>query len=96
MCINYSLCLDRQFCKNRRLDVQNLHCLEVSKYGVFTGSYSPVLSPNTGKYKPEKVSVLCTFHAVSRTNRGCSFYIALNGRLGIFFLNHNIYELAAS
>ena len=38
--------------------------LEVSKYGVFSGSYIPLFSPNTGKYGPEKVPYLDTFHAV--------------------------------
>ena len=51
---------------------------KMSNYGVFT-----VLSPNAGKYRLKKF-VLCTCHAMFRTNRGYSFYIALNGRLGIF------------
>ena len=37
---------------------------KVSKYGVFSGSYIPLFSPNTGKYGPEKVPYLDTFHAV--------------------------------
>ena len=36
----------------------------VSKYGVFSGSYFPVFSPNTGKHGPEKTPYLDTFHAV--------------------------------
>ena len=41
-----------------------LHCGNVSKYGVFSGPYFPVFSPNTGKYGPEKTPYLDTFHAV--------------------------------
>ena len=37
----------------------------VSKYGVFSGQYFPVFSPNTGKYGPEKTPYLDTFHEVS-------------------------------
>ena len=36
----------------------------MSKYGVFSGPYFPVFSPNTGKYEPEKTPFLDTFHAV--------------------------------
>ena len=36
----------------------------MSKYGVFSGPYFPVFSPNTGKYRPEKIPYLDTFHAV--------------------------------
>ena len=36
----------------------------MSKFEVFTGSYFRVLSPNTGKYGPEKIPCLDTFHAV--------------------------------
>ena len=37
---------------------------KVSKYGVFSGPYFPVFSPNTGKYRPEKTPYLDTFHTV--------------------------------
>ena len=37
---------------------------KVSKYGVFSNPYFPVLGLNTGKYGPEKPSYLDTFHAV--------------------------------
>ena len=37
---------------------------KVPKYGVFSGLYFPVFSPNTGKYGPEKYPYLDTFHAV--------------------------------
>ena len=36
----------------------------MSKYGVFSGHYFPVFSPNTGKYGPEKTPYLENFHAV--------------------------------
>ena len=36
----------------------------MSKYGVFSGPYNPVFSPNTGKYGPEKTTYLDTFHTV--------------------------------
>ena len=36
----------------------------MSKYGDFSGSYFPVLGPNTGKYGPEKTPYMDTFHAV--------------------------------
>ena len=36
----------------------------MSKYGVSSGPYFPVFSPNTEKYGPEKTSYLDTFHAV--------------------------------
>ena len=35
--------------------------LKVSKYGVFSGPYFPVSSPNEGKYEPEKSPYLDTF-----------------------------------
>ena len=34
-----------------------------SKYGVFSGLYSPALGLNTGKYGPEKTPYLDTFYA---------------------------------
>ena len=39
----------------------------MSKYGVFSGPYFPVFSPNVGKYLPEKTPYLETFHAVHVT-----------------------------
>ena len=43
---------------------------KVSKYGVFSGPYFPafglsVFSPNAGKYRPEKIPYLYTFHVVT-------------------------------
>ena len=37
----------------------------MSKYGVFSGPYLPMLSPNTRKYEPEKTPHLDTFHAMN-------------------------------
>ena len=37
---------------------------EVSKYGITSGPYFPVFSPNTGKYGREITPYLDTFHAV--------------------------------
>ena len=36
----------------------------MSKYGVISGPYFPVFSPNTGKDGPEITPYLDTFHAV--------------------------------
>ena len=36
----------------------------MSKYGVFSGTYFPVNSPNAGKYGPGKTPYLDPFHAV--------------------------------
>ena len=36
---------------------------KVWKYGVISGLYFPVFSPNTGKYGPEINTYLDTFHA---------------------------------
>ena len=36
----------------------------MSKYGVYSGAYFSVFSPNAGKYGPEKTPYLDTFHAV--------------------------------
>ena len=35
---------------------------KVSKYGVISGPYFPVFSPNTGKYGPEITPYFDTFH----------------------------------
>ena len=39
----------------------NITAWEVSKYGVFSGPYFPVFSPNTGKYGPEKTCIWTLF-----------------------------------
>ena len=38
---------------------------KVLKYGVFSGPYFPVFTPNTGKYGAEKTLYLDIFHEVS-------------------------------
>ena len=43
---------------------RNIHCVKMSKYGVFSGPYFPAFSPNVGKYGPEKTLYLDTFHTV--------------------------------
>ena len=58
----------------RRHSVLNFTAWKVSKYRVNSGPYFPafglnterygVLSPNVGKYRPEKTPYLDTFHAV--------------------------------
>ena len=45
---------------------------KVSKYGVISGPYFPVFSPNTEKYWPEITPYLDTFHAVLLTITACS------------------------
>ena len=42
----------------------------MSKYGVFSGPYFPVFSPNKGKYGPEKILYLDTFHTVTMKFNG--------------------------
>ena len=42
---------------------------KVLNYGVVSGPYFPVFSPNTGKYGPEITPYLGTFDAVEVTKR---------------------------
>ena len=49
---------------------KNLTRWKVSKYGVFSGPYFPVFSPNTGIYGPEKTPYLDTFQTVPRLTKG--------------------------
>ena len=42
---------------------------KLSKYGVISGPYFPVFSPNTGKYGPEITPYLDTFHAVNHMQK---------------------------
>ena len=46
--------------KNLEIDTAR----KVPKYGVISGPYVPVFSPNTGKYGPEISPYLDTFHAM--------------------------------
>ena len=60
----------------------------MSKYGVFSGPYFPVFSPNTGKYGPEKTPYLDTFNAVKNLGtikeRGFFCHIVINTVVGLF------------
>ena len=38
---------------------------KVTKYGVFSGPYFPIFSPNAGKCGPEQTPHLDTFHTAS-------------------------------
>ena len=56
---------------------------KVYKYGVISGPYFHVFSPNTGKYGPEITPYLDTFHAVNFVSKyqkilskACNFYLA--------------------
>ena len=42
----------------------------MSKYGVTSDSYFPVLIPNTGKYGPEITPYLDNFHTVVQVGTG--------------------------
>ena len=44
-----------------RLRFTGFTARKMSKYGVFSGSYFPIFSPNKGKYGPEKNSVFGHF-----------------------------------
>ena len=44
---------------------------KVPKYGVYSGPYFPVLSPNTGKCGPEKTPYLDIFHTVLSDRAEC-------------------------
>ena len=67
----------------------------VSWYGVLSGPYFPVFSPNAGKYGPEKTTYLNTVHAVilysiiMDTQLGLELPSVLNGTdilQGMFFM----------
>ena len=51
----------------------------MSKYGVFSGPYCPVFSPNLGKCEPEKTPYLDTFHAVIFETGKSSLHGGLSG-----------------
>ena len=63
---------------------------KVSKYGVISGPYFPVFSPNTGKYGPEITRYLDTFHTVflfcferSYGVNDCKKYVYYQSRLSL-------------
>ena len=53
----------------------------MSRYGIFSGPYFPIfelnteISPNTGKYGPEKNPYLDTFHEVLTMADACNHVI---------------------
>ena len=47
----------------------------VSKYGVVSGPYFPVLGLNTGKYGPEITPYLDTFHAAQLFKKYLKLYV---------------------
>ena len=51
--------------QNKNLGFQGITAQKMSKYGVCSGPYFPVFSPNVGKYGPEKSTYLDTFHVVN-------------------------------
>ena len=74
----------------------------MSKYGVFSGPYLPVLSPNADNYGTEKIPYLNTFHAVimysiiTDTQLGLELSSILNGTdilQGIFYAIGKIVSL---
>ena len=67
----------------------------VSKYGVFSGPYFPILGLNTGKYGPEKTPYLNTFHAVCEYFNGFWLFKILSDTsyLSVFGPNAGKYGL---
>ena len=69
----------------------------MSKYGVISGPYFPVFSPNTGKYGPEITPYLGTFHAVSHATMDyfdmiLSFFSFLYGSIKLLEIwRHSLY-----
>ena len=64
-CFNFVGIINDVFKRIRYLiDVNSCTAWKVSKYGVFSGPYFLVFSPNTWKYGPEKTPYLQTFQAV--------------------------------
>ena len=75
--------------KNALMD--KYHCVKVSKYGVFSGPYLPVLGLNTGKYGLEKTPHLDTFQAVMM---GAPYFLSMFVEMSLsqksFLLKHDI------
>ena len=62
------------------------------KYGVYSGPYFPIFSPNTGKCGPEKTPYLDIFHTVLSDRAECIIILALHKirkKVRIFFLLRN-------
>ena len=68
--------------------LNNCTVWKVSKYGVFSGLYFYVFSPNTEKYGPEKMPYLDTFHTVN-----CSGTMSHLGRISHISTHKNIVHL---
>ena len=57
---------------------------KVSRCGVISGPYFPVLNPNTGKYGPEITRYLDTFHAVFSYLNLLYYHIKKDGSFFLF------------
>ena len=60
--------LSNFFVNQKQFNLLIHRCVKVSKYGVFSGPYFPIFSPNTGKYRPGKTSYLDVFRAVHHSH----------------------------
>ena len=58
---------------------------KVSKYGFLFGPYFAVFRLNTGKYGPEKIRYLDTFHAVKSSFRRCCVFWLIYGTMKTWF-----------
>ena len=61
---HWALCSSEFFNSKYQILPTYVTAWNVSKYGVISGPYFPVFSPNTGKYGPEIALYLDPFHAV--------------------------------
>ena len=64
---------------------------KVFKYGVFSGLYFPVFSPNTGKYGPEKTPYLDTFHTVSKNQSFPTFLTGIEMGYWLILKNNSVF-----
>ena len=60
----------------------------VSKLGVISGLYFPVFGPNTGKYGPEIIPYLDTFHAVRYCKNASAQYGFFRGKNYKYFIGY--------
>ena len=60
----------------------------MSKYGVFSGPYFPVFSPNTGKYGPEKTPFLDTFQPIISKLFKKIMQNQINGCISVFLSSY--------
>ena len=64
-----------------------------TEYGVFSGPYLSVFSPNVGKYRPEKTGYLGTFDAVSKNKiwvKNFEFCFAIHQEHEMVLLVHRL------